>query len=121
MKRLENADIIIASREIPLERSALVAYIEAHMRRLMRVNPDLAALITLISNRAEGTHEEIMQYSPIEFRLYISSLFLILLRSIEVAEAREESGASETITDPNADARELIQKLMLPQSPASKT
>ena len=113
MKRLVNEDILTASREIPLLRDPLITYINQHVKRLSVVNPKLAELLVLIAKRAEGAHEEIASYTPLEFRLYITSLILILLRSIEVAESREES-VSVDDADPSLVASEFLARISRP-------
>lgn len=115
MKQIIPADILTASHELPLMRPTLIAYIREHTQRLKNVNPSIGELIELIGKRTEDAHREVVSYTQEEFRCYVVAIILLLIRTIETAELRDETerqsvdGATEGSI---AEANDLLARLL---------
>ena len=106
------SDILSAGRELPLARLELLKYITRHVARLKQVNLSLGELVELIGKRASRVHVEEGPQSPEELGHYVSSLLLVLIRTIENAEVRIQTmSADETQRADPAVPLELTQLL----------
>ncbi len=90
MEQVIPSDILTAGRELPLERAELLIYIAGHVKRLKQVNFSLGELVELIGKRARRVLIDETPPTPDELGYYVSSLLLILIRTIENAEARAQ-------------------------------
>lgn len=116
MKHIAPGDVIAASREIPQVHAALMTHLEKNIRRLTAVNPAIGGLIGLIGQNAENAHERVLTYTPEEFRNYVMSMILLTIRTIEIAESREEEDElSQPVVDPNVLMQEFIAKIGKPK------
>ena len=120
MEHIAKADIVAASQELPgSRRPVLQHYIERHLTRLESANPHLGELIRLISRRTINVHDQVLVRTPEELSEYISSLILLVVRTIEIAETRASTEHTDDIDntplDPNVLAGELFAKLSRPK------
>lgn len=88
MEQIMPGDIVSAGRELPLQRDELLNYITQHVKRLKQVNFSLGELVELIGKRASRVLVDEDPPTPEELGYYVSSLLLILIRTIENAETR---------------------------------
>lgn len=102
------SDVLRAGRELPLKKPELLMYIREHVRRLKLVNFQLGELVELIGHRASKVRAEDDPPTPEEMGHYVSSLLLILIRTIENAETRAQTtGDDQPQTADTALAPEL--------------
>ncbi len=108
-------DILSAGREIPQKRPELRKYINEHVKRLKKVNLQLGELVELIGNRANNVLTESDSPTHLEFGYYISSMLLILIRTIENAETRAQTTTDDqpktTDTALDVELTELFTRL----------
>ena len=90
MQQILPSDILSAGRELPLARPELLLYIAQHVKRLKQVNFSLGELVELIGKRASRVLIDEDPPTPDELGHYVSSLLLILIRTIENAETRAQ-------------------------------
>ena len=88
MVEIMPSDVLSAGREIPLARPELLKYIDEQVGRLKKVNFQLGELVELIGKRASRVLAEEDPPSPEELGYYVSSLLLIIIRTIENGETR---------------------------------
>lgn len=95
MLEIMPSDILSAGRELPLERPELLMYITEHVKRLKLVNFQLGELVELIGKRASRVLIDEDPPTPEELGHYVSSLLLILIRTIENAETRAQTSVDD--------------------------
>ena len=112
MKHISSTDILSSSQEIPQGQAALNAYIQKNILRLNTINPIIGGLIDLIGKNAKNAHKRVAASTPEEFRHYVMSLILLMIRTIEIAESREQTEKLyEPVLDPNILTQEILSRL----------
>ena len=97
MVEIMASDILSASRELPLARPELIKYTGEQVGRLKRVNFQLGELVELIGKRASRVLVEENPPTPEELGCYVTSLLLIVIRTIENGETRAQSTGEDTV------------------------